>query len=32
MIVALADGVVKEKGTHEDLMDMKGLYFSLVTR
>ena len=32
MIVAFEDGKVKEKGTHEDLMQMKGLYFSLVER
>jgi len=32
MIVAFEDGKVKEKGTHEDLMEMKGLYFSLVER
>jgi len=32
MIVAISEGEVKEKGTHEDLMELKGLYFSLVTR
>merc|ERR1711892_405122 len=32
MIVAFEDGKVKEKGTHEDLMELKGLYFSLVER
>ena len=26
------NGCVKEKGTHEDLMELKGLYFSLVER
>ena len=32
MIVAISEGEVREKGTHEDLMELKGLYFSLVTR
>merc|ERR1712073_4981 len=32
MIVAFEDGCVKEKGTHEDLMELKGLYYSLVER
>jgi len=32
MIVAFENGKVKEKGTHEDLMQLKGLYFSLVER
>ena len=26
------NGCVKEKGTHEDLMELRGLYFSLVER
>ena len=26
------NGSVKEKGTHEDLMELRGLYFSLVER
>ena len=30
MIVRL-NGCVKEKGTHEDLMELWGLFFSLVT-
>ena len=29
--MALKDGVVKEIGTHDQLMKEKGLYFSLVT-
>ena len=32
MIVAFENGNVKEKGTHEDLMELKGLYYSLVER
>ena len=28
----LQNGCVKEKGTHEDLMKLRGLYFSLVER
>ena len=28
----LQNGCVKEKGTHEDLMELRGLYFSLVER
>jgi len=32
MIVAIQDGVVCEKGTHDELMSLNGLYFSLVTR
>ena len=32
MIVAINKGEVEEKGTHEDLMELKGLYYSLVTR
>ena len=32
MIVALEGGTVKEKGTHEDLMELRGLYYSLVER
>jgi len=32
LIVALQDGKVKEKGTHEELMEIKGLYHSLVER
>ena len=32
IIVALENGKVKEKGTHKDLMKLKGLYFSLVER
>jgi len=32
IIVAFEDGNVKEKGTHEDLMELKGLYYSLVER
>ena len=30
MIVTLKDGVVQEKGTHEQLMALQGLYYSLV--
>jgi len=30
-IVALKDGIVQEIGTHEELMKLRGLYFSLVT-
>jgi len=29
--VALKDGVVQEMGTHNELMKLNGLYFSLVT-
>jgi len=32
LIVAINNGEVEEKGTHEDLMGLKGLYYSLVTR
>ena len=32
IIVAFEDGRVKEKGSHEELMELKGLYFSLVER
>jgi len=32
MIVTFENGCVKEKGTHEDLMELRGLYFSLVER
>ena len=32
MIVALEDGKVKEKGSHSELMELKGLYHSLVER
>ena len=32
MIVAFENGNVKEKGTHEELMEQKGLYYSLVER
>ena len=30
-IVAINNGVVEEEGTHDDLMERKGLYHSLVT-
>ena len=30
LIVALKDGIIQEKGTHDELMKCKGLYFSLV--
>ena len=30
LIVALKDGIVQEKGTHDELMKCKGLYFDLV--
>ena len=32
IIVAFEDGRVKEKGSHDELMELKGLYFSLVER
>ena len=32
IIVAFEEGRVKEKGSHEELMEMKGLYYSLVER
>ena len=30
VIVTLKDGQVQEKGTHEQLMSLQGLYYSLV--
>ena len=31
VIVALKDGVVEEEGTHEELMQLGGIYYQLVT-
>ena len=31
MLAALKDGVVAELGTHNELMDVKGIYYELVT-
>lgn len=31
LIIALQDGVVAEKGSHSELMDQRGIYFTLVT-
>lgn len=30
LIVSLADGKVNEKGTHQELMELKGIYYNLV--
>lgn len=31
LIIAIDDGMVSEKGTHDDLMAVKGIYYELVT-
>lgn len=31
VLAALKDGVVAELGTHDELMDVKGIYYELVT-